>query len=330
MVEVECASPYDLELSVRAMRGFGNETRNENAAGGGAEPGLYRFGAWLEGRPTALEVRQASAEPAVLSATSRPASEPAALHRLVARVVSAAMDLRPFYRLVEGHPVLGWLSVEFHGLKPFRPPSLFEMLVMAVTEQQLSLAASHHIQARLIERFGAQADGLSVFPSPQALAGASLLALNECGLSRRKAEYVSGLARLVLSGDLDLDALEQASDDEVRQAITRVRGFGKWSADYVLVRGLGRADVVPFDDLGVRRVVGNMLADGRVLTAQEAEKALAAFAPCRGLAVFYLLVASHLLNRTPRTDAWKRLQDGKPNTIGSASARPAAIGGPGE
>lgn len=312
------------------MRGFGDETRKEKAVGGKAYPGLYRFGAWLEGRPTVLEVRQVSTDPAVLSAASRPVGEATAVRRLVARVVNAAMDLRPFYQSVEQHPVLGQLVVEFHGLKPFRPPSLFEMLVMAVTEQQLSLAASHHIQARLIERFGAQADGLFVFPNPQALAGASLLALADCGLSRRKAEYVSGLARLVLNGDLDLDALEQASDDEVRQTITRVRGFGRWSADYVLVRGLGRTDVVPFDDLGVRRVVGNMLADGRVLTAQEAEKALAAFAPYRGLAVFYLLVAGHILRRTHPTYAWKRPRDGKPNTIGSKPAHPAAIEGLGE
>ncbi len=296
MVHVSCASPYDLDLSLRAMRSFRmGPAMAAGSAGGGEGPSpALRLGVRMDDRPTLLEVRQASLEPAVLAATASPPVPSSAIRRLVERVVNAALDLGPFYDLVAEHKVLGPLTRELRGLKPFRPAGLFEMLVMAVTEQQISLAAAQHIQARLIERFGEEIEGLSVFPRAETLVEAPLDALTACGLSRRKAEYVSGVAQKVATGTLDLDALEMASDDEVRSRISALRGFGLWSADYILVRGLGRVDVVPIDDLGVRRVLGDLLGDGRRPTPAEAEKMLVWFAPYRGLATFYLLVASRL------------------------------------
>ncbi len=304
MIEIECASPYDLALSVRAMRSFGagGPTAGVSEAGAGEEP--LRLGVWLAGRAIAIEARQTVQEPAVVSVRSRPSGTTGPLRRLVGRVLNAEMDLAPFYALVRKHPVLGPLTGRFHGLKPFRPPSLFDMLVMAVTEQQISLAAARHIQSRLVERFGVEVDGLPVFPSAQALAGAPLDALTDCGLSRRKAEYINGVAQLVAGGALDLETLETATNDEVREIISGIRGFGRWSAEYLLIRGLGRVDVVPFDDVGVRRVVGNMLGDSRMPTPAETEKAMAPFAPYRGLATYYLLVASrHGADRPAREHA---------------------------
>jgi DNA-3-methyladenine glycosylase II len=292
MIEVECASPYDLGLSVRAARSFASGRSNDEAPTSESAADTLRLGVRVEGRPVAIEVRQEHSDTAVVLVVSEPQVGVEALRRLVRRVVNAEMDLLPFYRSVEAHPVLGPLAAELRGLKPFRPASLFDMLVMAVTEQQISLAAAQRIQARLVERFGDEAEGLPVFPSAQTLAGVPLDALTDCGLSGRKAEYVTGAAQLVVSGALDLEALEQASNDEVREAISSVRGFGMWSADYVLIRGLGRPDVVPYDDLGIRRVAGNMLGGGGVLTPAETEAVLAPFAPFRGLATFYLLVAS--------------------------------------
>ena len=168
------------------------------------------------------------------------------------------------------------------------------MLVTAIIEQQISLRAARHIRARVVRRFGERIEDLWVFPLPEVLAETPLEALTECGLSRRKAEYVSGVAREVAGGTFDLATLETASTDEVRSRITSLRGFGLWSADYVLVRGLGRADVAPVDDLGIRSVLGEMLGDGRRLTATEAGSVLAQFAPFRGLVAFYLLVATRL------------------------------------
>lgn len=80
-------------------------------------------------------------------------------------------------------------------------------------------------------------------------------------------------------------------DDDAREALMRLRGFGPWSADYMLVRGMARPDRVPFDDLGVRSVVGRHLGRGARVSAKHAENLLAQFSPFRGLAAFYLLAS---------------------------------------
>ncbi len=246
----------------------------------------------LEEQPTLLEIRQVETCPPVVRAEARPApASTEALHALTGRVVNAALDLSPFYELAAGHPALGPLTRSLHGLKPFRPAGLFDMLVTAVIEQQISLAAARQIRARLIRRFGTEVEGEPVFPETTTLAGASLDELTECGLSRRKAEYVAGVASEIVGGSLDLEELEQAGSDEVRARIVSLRGFGPWSAEYVLIRGLARTDAVPVDDLAIRTVIGKLFGDGGRPTSAEAAAFLAPLAPYRGLAAFYLLVA---------------------------------------
>lgn len=81
----------------------------------------------------------------------------------------------------------------------------------------------------------------------------------------------------------------------MREAITQLRGFGSWSADYILVRGLGRMDVVPSKDLGIRTVAGKVLGDGHRMSAEEVEQSLEFLEPYRGLAAYYLLTHRRLV-----------------------------------
>lgn len=284
------------------MRSFGRTAAEAAAAAQKAMPGeapgeaVLRLGVRLEEQPTLLEIRQVETCPPVVRAEARPApASTQALHALTGRVVNAALDLTPFYELAAGHPVLGPLTRSLHGLKPFRPAGLFDMLVTAVIEQQISLVAARQIRARLIRRFGTEVEGEPVFPEASTLAGAPLDELTGCGLSRRKAEYVTGVAEEIVGGSLDLEELEQAGSDEVRTRIVSLRGFGPWSAEYVLIRGLARADAVPVDDLAIRTVIGSLLGDGGRPTSAEAAALLAPLAPYRGLAAFYLLVAARCL-----------------------------------
>jgi len=209
-------------------------------------------------------------------------------------IVLAALDLRPFYRIARNDPIIGPLTKRFRGMKPIRPATLFEMMIDAVIEQQISLAAARRIRARVVERFGERKAGLWIFPGPEALAMAPLDALRACGLSGRKAEYITGLAGKVVDGSFDLEGLKGMSDNEVRSTISGIRGFGRWSADYILIRGLGRPDAVPVDDLAVRTIVGKYLGDGSRMTAKQVEQRLQPFVPFRGIAVFYLLVHHRL------------------------------------
>lgn len=125
-------------------------------------------------------------------------------------------------------------------------PDRFQMLVRSITSQQISSAASRAIVARL-----------KASVAPDALDPASVRACGEdglrnCGYSSRKASYVLGLANAVLEGEVDLDAMDALGDDEIIERLTRLRGIGEWTAQMFLIFALGRPDVFPHADLGVR------------------------------------------------------------------------------
>ncbi len=226
----------------------------------------------------------------LLRASSTPAIGTQQLRATANWLVSANLDLRPFYALAISHPAMGPVVRSLHGLKPLRPATLFEMAVVAITEQQLSLAAAFHIRARLIRRFGRAIGNLWAFPTPQSFAASSLRDLGACGLSRRKAEYVRSLARRMGAGGLDFDALKMEPDERIREVLRSSRGLGEWSIEYILNRGFGRPDCLPSGDVGLRRVIGHYLGGGPRLTAAELQAALAPFAPFRGLAAYYVAV----------------------------------------
>jgi DNA-3-methyladenine glycosylase II len=198
------AGPFDLALSLRAAASFLPVC--------GAVPSVLRAGVRLDGRPVIVEIRQCGEPRQAIAATMPARVADAHLREIAAWLVAADLDLQPFYDLSTAHPVLGPVANSLYGLKPLRPASLFEMLIVAITEQQLSLAAAFHIRRRLVARFGSEFAGIWIFPTPNALAEASLAELQACGLSRRKAEYVGDLARTVAAGRLDLAALKSMTD----------------------------------------------------------------------------------------------------------------------
>jgi DNA-3-methyladenine glycosylase II len=109
--------------------------------------------------------------------------------------------------------------------------------------------------------------------------------------SQRKAEYIVGLAQALASGQLDLAALTGAADEAVVARLTAVRGLGRWTAEWFLARALGRPDVCPADDLGVRRAVEALCFRGRARDAAAVRRRARAWRPHRSLAIHYLLAA---------------------------------------
>jgi DNA-3-methyladenine glycosylase II len=238
--------------------------------------------------PAVIEV--AASGTGNIEAICRPESDTEQVRSLVQWVLFAELDLGPFYGLVKEDSRLAHIVAELRGLKPTRPASLFEMAVTAITEQQLSLASAYHIRERLIQRFGEPVNGLRIFPEPDALASASPDDLRSCGLSKQKTAYIRWLASQTSGGHVNLDALKGMGDDEARETMMNWPGFGRWSVDYMLVRGLARPDCVPADDLGIRDVVGMYVGDGVRVMPKEVIRRLEAFRPYRGLLAFYLLV----------------------------------------
>ena len=132
------------------------------------------------------------------------------------------------------------------GLRPRDP---YGSLLRSIVGQQLSVSAANSIFGRIKDANGGRS------PSPRQLLLMRTDKLRRCGLSRAKVDYVRDLARHVLSGELDLPRLRRLDDDEVREAITTVKGLGRWTADMFLIFHLRRADVLPVGDLGLRRAV---------------------------------------------------------------------------
>lgn len=281
-VVVSSKGPFDLPLSLEAAASFLPVV--------GPVSKVLRAPVHVNGRPRIVEISQSSKAPFLIHASSAPAFDRSRLREIVKWLILSDLDLQPFYTLAAPHPVMGPVVAALIGLKPLRPATLFEMAIIAITEQQLSLAAAFHIRMRVVHRFGTPVDGLWVFPPPEILAVAPLGELRACGLSHRKAEYVRDFARCVVDGTLDLDALIGQSDFQIRQALLRSRGFGEWSVEYILTRGFGRPDCLPAGDVGLRRVVGAYFKGGRCLTATQLERGLSPFSPFRSLAAFYLAV----------------------------------------
>ena len=171
-----------------------------------------------------------------------------------------------------------------------RPDDAYGALVRTIVGQQLSTKAARSIYTRLTALFGGRA------PTPQELISTEEEALRAAGLSRPKIRYLRYLADHVLSGGLDLGALQTLPDEEVAARIVSVKGLGQWSADMFLMFHLGREDVLPVGDLGIRRAVQKAYDLPDAPDPDALRRLAAPWQPHRTLASFYLWESLELDN----------------------------------
>lgn len=203
-------------------------------------------------------------------------------------------DLSPFYRLAEGDPLLRTLAARFRGVKPPRFPTLFECLVNAIACQQLTLTFGIQLLNRLVEAHGTTAadSPLHAFPAPSRLSSLAPETLRPLGFSRAKARSTVELAAEIGSGTLTPAAIEALDDREAVQLLLRLRGVGRWSAEYTLLRGLGRLHVFPGDDVGARNNLARWLDRQGPLDYADVQAAVQHWQPYAGLVYFHLLLAN--------------------------------------
>jgi 3-methyladenine DNA glycosylase/8-oxoguanine DNA glycosylase len=266
---LELPQPYDFEVSTERHRAFGPDRANLWHEGG-----LHRV---VGGREVRIEAAPGGVSVEPLDAEIEP---------VVLKLLGAEFDLASFASFAESaDPVLARLAERLAGFRPPLAPDPFESLVTSITAQQVSLFAAFAIRNRLIERFGEPAAHAYAFPTREALAAADPAQIVAVGFSRRKADYVVGLAR---SG-LDLDSLARLPDDGVKRTLTALPGIGEWTADWFLARHLARPEAWPAGDLGLRKAVSAFYLDGRVVPTEEVRAIGARFAPFQNLSAHYLL-----------------------------------------
>src|SRR5207247_1727269 len=184
---------------------------------------------------------------------------------VVLKLLGAEFELAPFSEWAAGQPVLGAFMPRLLGFRPPVAPDPFESLVTSITAQQVSLFAAFAIRTRFIERYGTRGVHAYGFPAEDALGAATEADLVALGFSRRKAEYVVGLAR----ARLPYDELTHLPDEEVKARLVAVRGLGEWTADWYLARHLARPKGWPAGDLGLRKAVSFYYGEGRELATPD-------------------------------------------------------------
>jgi DNA-3-methyladenine glycosylase II len=266
--------PYDFALSTERFRRFGPDLANLWYEGG-----LHRV---VDGR----EVRIESAPGGVLV---EPLDEEIAA--VVGKLLGLEFDLPAFERFArDTDETLAGLVERLQGYRPPVAPDPFETLVTSITAQQVSLSSAFAIRSRMIEQLGEPGRFAHAFPTRERLAATRQEELSDVGFSRRKAEYVIGLAQQ----DLDYGALDRLPDDEVKARLVAVRGLGEWTADWFLARHLARPQAWPAGDLGLRKAVAAFYGDGPLPTIEEVRVLGARFAPFQNLTAHYLLAGLYL------------------------------------
>ncbi|KAI9779796.1 MAG: 3-methyladenine DNA glycosylase [Peltula sp. TS41687] len=199
--------------------------------------------------------------------------------------------------------------IDKHPCRLFSPEGLaeeidpFRSLTSGIIAQQVSGAAAKSIKNKFVALFNDPAteetDKPQTFPTPSQVASSDLAHLRTAGLSGRKAEYIKGLAEKFVDGELSADMLVKASDEEVLERLTAVRGLGRWSVEMFACFGLKRMDVFSTGDLGVQRGmavylgkdVSKLKAKGgkwKYLSEKEMLDTSARFAPYRSLFMWYM------------------------------------------
>ena len=166
----------------------------------------------------------------------------------------------------------------------------FAELARAICYQQLAGAAARAIHGRFEALF--DGDG----PTPEAVLALPEEMLRGAGLSGSKTASIRDLAQKVLAGDVELDRVGRLSDDDIVRELTLVRGIGRWTAEMFLMFQLGRLDVWPVDDFGVRRGYGLLHGWTEMPTARQLEPLGDPYRPYRSVAAWYCWRAADTIN----------------------------------
>ncbi|MBM3941081.1 MAG: DNA-3-methyladenine glycosylase 2 family protein [SAR202 cluster bacterium] len=298
-IRVPISQPFDFHLTVS------NQTYYRGTAGSD----VYADGVYFR----ALRMPPLGDKVLVASATAAPGgaevslpdgatdAELAFAADAMARMLGAGIDLDGFYKAMRLDKELAKATGSLTGLRPPRTETVFEALVMAVIAQQISSVIARMIRDRMVAAYGTAVEApdgraLYAFPTPQSLLAGGFDGLRALKLSNRKVEYIQDICAHTLNGRLGPERLAGMEDEAVIEELCAIRGIGRWTAEWMLLRALGRPDVLPAGDLALRKVVSELYFNGDDIT----EKQLAAFAlerwsPYRGLVTIYLF--AHLRQR---------------------------------
>ena len=225
--------------------------------------------------------------------------EPAAA--IVRRTFMLDVDPAPFLEAAQADPVLAQVVARHYQMRPMMIIDPFEALLWTVVGQQINMSFARRLKLALIEMCGRHmmvgGDRFALFPGPREVAMLEESMMRQRQFSRQKAAYVKCIAAAALSGQLDFDVLRSLPAEQALAALTSIRGIGRWTAEYIMIRALGFRDAIPAADVGLRKAVGLAYAIGRHATEEEVRAISSKWPGWRGWGAFYLWL-DRLLKRT--------------------------------
>jgi len=171
-------------------------------------------------------------------------------------------DITPFYSLLHRDKRLSYMTGSFAGLRVVGIPDLFEALCWGIIGQQINLTFAYKLKRKLVEKFGSyiafEGKKYHIFPGSAILAQAETEQLTEMQFSGKKAEYITGLAKIFADGKLSKPMLSTLPDVQARQKLLMsVKGIGIWTANYALMKSLREQTSIPFGDSGLMQALFN-------------------------------------------------------------------------
>lgn len=215
------------------------------------------------------------------------------VRHVIERLLGTRIDLSNFYALADEDSRLKPLATPFKGIKPTRYPTIFECLTNAITCQMLSLNVGLRVVSRLVDAYGRRAEDEGfppAFPTPADIADANPDHLRQIGFSRQKARALIELAQRINSGEIDFSSLHEMDDVQAVSELTAIRGVGRWTAEYTLLRGLGRLHIFPGDDVGARNTLRSWNGDSESFNYERVREVLSPWEPYAGLVYFHMLL----------------------------------------
>jgi len=290
---LEAIPPFRLDLAVWTLR------RRPHNAVDRWDGTTYRRVLPLPAGPVEVAVAQVSPPEApqlqvVVAGRPIRAAMRVAVTAALERLLGLRIDLTGFYQFAASDRRLGQLAQRFRGMRPPRFATVFEGVINAIACQQMTLTLGIRLLSRLAvacgTAFGEGDEVVHAFPRPEDLAPLSPEALRQLGFSRQKARAMIELAQSVAEGRVDLEGLEALPDDEVIDHLCELRGVGRWTAEYTLLRGLGRVHVFPGDDVGARNNLRRWLRLRKTLDYEGVRRVLGRWDGYAGFVYFHLLL----------------------------------------
>ncbi|MBW3569950.1 MAG: helix-turn-helix domain-containing protein [Gemmatimonadetes bacterium] len=209
-------------------------------------------------------------------------------HATAVRMLNLPCDPSAFERQVARQPELAPLIAPRRGMRIPLTATPWECLVWTIVGQQVNLPFAYALRTTVAELAGeAVGGGLHAHPTPEAVAALDYADLTSRRFSRRKAEYLIDLARMIAGGELRIDA-EREMATAVERRMLDVRGLGPWSVQYFLMRGCGFADCVPVGDAGLTAALQRCHDLDHRPGPAETRDLMEPFAPFRSLGTFHL------------------------------------------